>query len=731
MIRGHVRGRRGPSRAPKASALVAIVLAAAGFAVVASRPDPPDTHKPTGDVAKVAEALEAQLDPESGRDPINLLPADFAKVTGSEPERLRAPDGTLRAVHPTGGCSSPWGDTRWDYSVGCRAHDLGYNMLRYAESKGQPLSPDLRERLDDRLSLDMHAQCVYNPRDSAGPCDLVASLYTVGLVVNSWHQRWGPPRNEPVGPWSVAMVVIMLLVAVRAPAMARRGALRYKPREVAAAPRLGDTETAQADYLSFLRILSLTGIVLAESVLAFTMRGNAEAGWVWPLTWLLQLVPLFFLAGGHSNLLAWRAARATGDGYGTYLVGQIGWLIRPVLAFVIAWLIIPLSLEMLQAPDEAVTAFSRLIVQPLWLLGLYLVVVAVTPVMHGLHQRLPVVTPLVLLAGVVGLSLVGGSVAAHAGGVLVALLFGQLAFHYADGTLWRLPRWVLFVGAGTAFAGLVLVTTLGNQPLLQLAEPTGYAAFAPSLAGVLLIGIVQLCLVSLPREPGLRAIATSGPARAVAVVRAAPMTVYLVYLCAMLVVEGVAGVASAGGGLGWLAEPRTVFALGLIALPTLLAFLWFERRRSTSVAPVVSSPTEDPIEEPSPRSWANTLAASLGVIYGALGVLGFAVTGLTGWTETSTLLGLPIDPMANLIHLLVGWYLVHCVHLRTASRPGPWVVTAIACVPPMLTTVSGLGTAVHVLAMVGALAVAVAVAQPVRIRPSTAQPVPVGGGSAR
>jgi hypothetical protein len=359
----------------------------------------------------------------------------------------------------------------------------------------------------------------------------------------------------------------------------------------------------------------------------------------------------------------------------------------------------------------------------------------VTTEMHGLHQRLPVVTPVVLLAGVVGLSLVGGSIAAHAGGVLVALLFGQLAFHYADGTLWRLPRWVLLTGAGTAFAGLVLVTTLGNQPLLQLAEPTGYAAFAPSLAGVLLIGIVQLCLVSLPRETGRRALATSGPARAVAVVRTAPMTVYLVYLCAMLVVAGVAGVASAGGGLRWLAEPRTVFALGLIAMPTLLAFLWFERRRSTSAAPAVPSPTEeDPIEMPEtllPRSWADTLAASLGVSYGALGVLGFAVTGLTGWTETSTMLGLPIDPMANLIHLLVGWYLVHCVHLRTATRPGPWVVTAIACVPPMLTTVSGLGTAVHVLAMVGALAVAVAVAQPVRVRPSTAQPVPVGGGSAR
>jgi len=702
-----------PGRLPRLSALVAIVLAAAGFAVIASRPESPQYHSPTGDVAKAQRAIEDQLDPGSGRDPIAELPADFTAVSGREPVHMRASDGTVRAVHPGGGCSSPWGDTRWDYSVGCKAHDLGYDLLRYAERKGQPLAPELRERLDERLSMDMHAQCRHNPRDSAGACEVVASVYTVGLVVNSWHQRWGPPRNEPVGPWSVAMFVIMLLIAVRAPAIARKGARRQPVTEPR--PRLTDTEQAQAHSMSFLRILSLTGIVLGESLLAFTMRDDLEPAWTWPFTWLLQLVPLFFLAGGHSNLLAWRAMRDTGGGYLTFLAGRIGWLIRPVLAFVIAWLVVPLSLEMLQAPESAVTAFSRLIVQPLWLLGLYVLAVAATPVMHRLHKAFPLVTPAVLLAGVVGLSFAGGSIAAHAGGVLVALLFGQLAFHYADGTLWRVPRWALLTTAAVAFAGLVLLTTFGAQPRLQLAEPTGYAAFAPSLAGVLLIGVVQTALVALPRERGLRALATSAPARIVAVVRAAPMTVYLVYLCAMLLVEGLVGLARSAGWLGWLAQPRTIFAVGLIALPTLLAFLWFERR---TPAP----PPHEPGPEPR-RGWPDMLAAGLGVTYGALGVVGFAVAGLSGWTESANVLGLPIDPMANLIHLLLGWYLVHCVHLQTSSRPGPWLVTAVACVAPMLTTVSGAGTVVHGMTMAVALAVAV-VCVPARARTTSAQPVP-------
>ncbi len=717
-----------------------MILAAATFAVIASRPNPPETRTPTGDVAKIERAISAQLDPASGRDPLRDLPADFTRVTGRDPVHQRAPDGTVRAVHPGGGCSSPWGDTRWDYSVGCRAHDLGYDMLRYAEHKGQPLRPELRERLDDRLSMDMHAQCQFNPRGSPAFCEVVASLYTVGLVVNSWHQRWGPPRSEPVGPWSVAMVVIMLLIALRAPAMVRHGVrhgARHGPRRTPTRPPLDPTELEQAAYLNFLRILSLTGIVVAETVLAFTMRGTAEAAWVWPLTWLLQLVPLFFLAGGHANLLAWRAARDAGAGYGTYLVGRIGWLIRPVFAFVVAWLMIPLSLELLAAPETAIRAFGRLIVQPLWLLGLYLLVVALTPAMYRLHRRLPVATPLALLAGVVTLSAAGGAVGTHVGGVLVALLFGQLAFHYADGTLWRVPRWALVACALAAFCGLVALTTLGAQPKLQLAVPTGYAAFAPSLAGVLLLGLVQTCLVALPRERGLRVVATSPPARAMAVIRAAPMTVYLVYLCAMLFLEGVVGVARRAGvgssGIDWLLRPRTMLALGMIALPTLITFLLFERRGTSRPAPWSDTGPEPRLDGPPEeerRAWVDTLAAGLGVAFGALGVLGFAVTGLSGWSESSTLLGLPIDPMASLIHLLLGWYLVHCVHLRTSSRPGPWLVTAIACVPPMITTMSGPGTVVHGTTMVAALAVAVVCAQWVRTQPDAA-PVPATSGATR
>ena len=706
--------------------LTVVVLLAAGFAVIASRPAPPQTRAATGEVARAERAINDLLAPRSGRDPMADIPADFTAVTGHTPVHMAAPDGTVRTVHPGGGCSSPWGDdnTRWDYSVGCKAHDLGYDLLRYADAQGQPLGPDLRRRLDDRLSADMHGMCDINPRGSAGLCQVVASLYSVGLVVNSWHQRWGPPRNEPIGPWTIGLIVIALLLAARMPALTGRMRRRHPdpPR-----PELTDLERAQAGYLDFLRILSLAGIVLAESVLALAYLGPAEPGWVWPLTWVLQLVPVFFLAGGHANLLAWRAAEPSG-GYGDYLAGRIGWLLRPVLAFVTAWLVVPLSLELFGASDEAITAFGRIVLQPIWLLGLYVLVVAATPVMHRLHQAFPLVTPLVLVTVAVTIGVAGrGSVAAHAGGIVLALLFQQAAFHYADGRLWRISGPALLVTALAGFLGLVALTTVGGHAKLLIAEPTEYASFAPSLLGVLLIGLVQVCLVALPRERGARAFAVSPPARVLTVLRHAPMTAYLLYLCTMLLIAGVIAAASTASlpaaGVDWLTQPRRLLALALIGVPTLLAFMLFERGETDS--PVELEPGLEP-DQPDPTTGQlDPVAAAIGVAYGALGLLGFAATGITGQSAPPALFGLPLDPMANLIHLLLGWYLLHCVRIRTTARPWPWLLTAIACVGPMITTMSGPGLVVHGVTMALALGIAARRLQPTLVAArDRSRPVP-------
>jgi hypothetical protein len=189
----------------------------------------------------------------------------------------------------------------------------------------------------------------------------------------------------------------------------------------------------------------------------------------------------------------------------------------------------------------------------------------------------------------------------------------------------------------------------------------------------------------------------------------------------MLLIAGVVVAARSASlpatGVDWLTQPRRMLALALIGVPTMLAFVLFERR--------VTAPDGEPDEldpdDPPNRAAAplDAVAAALGVAYGALGLLGFAATGITGQSEPPALFGLPLDPMANLIHLLLGWYLLHCVLIRATADPWPWLLTAVACVGPMITTMSGPGLAVHGITMALALVIAAWRLQPALTRSQT------------
>lgn len=112
-------------------------------------------------------------------------PADFATVMGYRPVAA----GGL-TINPEGSCSSPIGlPDRFEPL--CRAHDFGYDVLRYADRTRRPLGSWARRALDRTLIRQMHAACT----DVA--CHAAAETARTGLSLNSWRQRFGPPvRSE-------------------------------------------------------------------------------------------------------------------------------------------------------------------------------------------------------------------------------------------------------------------------------------------------------------------------------------------------------------------------------------------------------------------------------------------------------------------------------------------------------------------------------------------------------
>ncbi len=67
----------------------------------------------------------------------------------------------------------------------------------------------------------------------------------------------------------------------------------------------------------------------------------------------------------------------------------------------------------------------------------------------------------------------------------------------------------------------------------------------------------------------------------------------------------------------------------------------------------------------------------LGLGFATLGLLGFVVTGFAPLLGSSELLPfLHVDPLGNLLHLLVGMQLASASGSGATARPGPWVLTA-------------------------------------------------------
>jgi acyltransferase-like protein len=114
---------------------------------------------------------------------------------------------------------------------------------------------------------------------------------------------------------------------------------------------------------------------------------------LWLVTWLFQVIPIFFFVGGFSNLTSLDAARRRGDSDWTFVRSRLVRLLRPSLVFFTVWGVVQIAIHVLNAgaptgprvwdgvrllrlflPPGATLPFG-----PLWFLAVYLVVVAIAP----------------------------------------------------------------------------------------------------------------------------------------------------------------------------------------------------------------------------------------------------------------------------------------------------------------------------------------------------------------
>ncbi len=318
--------------------------------------------------------------------------------------------------------------------------------------------------------------------------------------------------------------------------------------------------------------------------------GNALAtpGW-WLVTWLSQVMPLVFFAGGAANLISLR--RATSPR--AWLAGRIRRLLVPVLPLMAVWLVVPDFLRGMGVPAQPLQVGSAIAAQLLWFLAVYVLVVLLTPVMVAAHRRWGLKVPLVMAgAGVLvdvarfaDLGFVG-----YANAVFVWVAVHQLGFHYVEGGLGALTRRGALALSAAGFGVTALMVAFGPYPASMIGMP-GAPVSNMSPPTVLLVflaaGQIGLLLAFRPQLVAWASKASIGAA--LGWLGARFMTVYLWHMPALIVVAGVTvyGLGyetPAPGSVFWLVMAPAWFAACAFVLSGLLRlFGQFETQRDLGV----------------------------------------------------------------------------------------------------------------------------------------------------
>ncbi|MGE7390713.1 acyltransferase family protein [Streptomyces sp. NPDC004126] len=298
-----------------------------------------------------------------------------------------------------------------------------------------------------------------------------------------------------------------------------------------------------------------------------------------PASWVLQMLGVFFLVGGYASALSF--GRRTGSA-GAWLKGRMVRLGRPVLGVTAVWALAAPVLYAAGVPEATLRTGATLVVQPLWFVGVYAVVTALTPYCVRAAERLGgwAAAPLLGSVAVVDFLRYGplsGSVPSWLSvlNVLPGWLFAyQLGVAWGGRRIGRRGAWLLLAGGTALFALLLLVF---HYPASMVGVP-GEArtnSHPPSLL-VLALASAQSGAAVLLRDRLAGLLARPALWAPVVVVNLSAMTILCWHQTAMLAAAvpgalagAVPGLTTAPDTIGWIAARAAwmpVFAVLLVAI---------------------------------------------------------------------------------------------------------------------------------------------------------------------
>ena len=347
-----------------------------------------------------------------------------------------------------------------------------------------------------------------------------------------------------------------------------------------------------------LRALAIAGVIGGHWLVTSLVPGQSHGStvlndnsplssmpWLDPLSWVFQTLAVFFLVGGYSS------ARSYRGGYWAWLGKRLARLARPVAVLVAVWIPVTVGMCLAGVPAKTVHTILFLVISPLWFLGVYAGLTAMTPAAMWLVRRFGVwaaafPVAVVALADLVRFGLSGPSWVGWINlpaGWLVPYLIG---IAWALGSLrGRLVPALMLAGGAAAMAALILWA--GYPASMVGVNGSHISNLNPPTLAAVTFGIAQCGLALLLRDRLARAMRRPLAWAVVAMVNLSAMTLFLWHETALVTVSSlgmligrVPGLLTAPTHGAWVAERLVwlpVFAVVLTGL--WLAFRSLEHGR--------------------------------------------------------------------------------------------------------------------------------------------------------
>ncbi len=343
-----------------------------------------------------------------------------------------------------------------------------------------------------------------------------------------------------------------------------------------------------------LRALAIVGVILGHWLVTALVVTSSRTGhglhdqsplatmpYLTPLSWIFQTLAIFFLVGGYA------AARSYRGGYRSWLRQRLARLSRPVALLAAVWVPLAAGLYYLGGVSgSALHTVLTLVLDPLWFLGVFVVLTALTPLAVAMVRRLGILAAAIPVAVVAAADAVRFDLGGPSWAGWINVVAGWMV-PYLLGIAWARGAFPGRRGPALMLAGGVAATTAlvlwaGYPASMVGVNGAAISNLNPPTLAAVTFGIAQVGLVLLLREPLARLMRRPLAWAAVATANLSAMTLFLWHQTAFLAVTMAAlligrlpGLHTAPDSAMWIAE-RVVW---LPVFAVALAVLWLVFRR--------------------------------------------------------------------------------------------------------------------------------------------------------